>query len=452
MRKTLIGMAAIVLIGGLGIIACSTPAAEEPTSTAIPTVEPTSTPAPAAEPSETDSTTEATQGPPIDLPVGETHEIALDSNPTTGYGWQVEYNDWDLELVEQRYEPESDVVGAGGKEVFVFRGRTVSSGDVVFTYKRSWEDEILKTERYTIDVLAGRFEEMSLSEAMTIASESECADAGPLMENASYNKFTGTWWIDVDAQKEFCPSPACVVNMATKQAEINWRCTGALPPEDEATEPVDIDEPTPESGVFFPQQEPPVGPRVSMVALFFGELVEVDGCLRARDAHDDYLVIWPHDHSLNVEDDRIQILDEAGEAVVEVGDQVRLSGGEAMSVSGDEKLRDVVPAHCPGRFWIVGTEVDRLQDVLLDVQNVVERPDGTRVRVRGHLVASNATPARLCRILLESDPPQCGELSLQLEGFDLDAFQGLENYEGVTWSPGFVELTGVVQDGVLTVD
>ncbi|NQU97531.1 MAG: protease inhibitor I42 family protein, partial [Chloroflexi bacterium] len=118
MRKTLIGMAAIVLIGGLGAAACSAAPAEEPTST----------PAPAAVSPEADSSAEDTQRPPVDLPVGETYEIALDSNPTTGYGWQVEYNDGDLELVEQRYEPDSDLVGAGGKEVFVFRGRTVSSG------------------------------------------------------------------------------------------------------------------------------------------------------------------------------------------------------------------------------------------------------------------------------------------------------------------------------------
>jgi len=45
MTKTLMGMAAIVLIGGLGVVACSTPPAEEPTSTAVPTDEPTLTPA-----------------------------------------------------------------------------------------------------------------------------------------------------------------------------------------------------------------------------------------------------------------------------------------------------------------------------------------------------------------------------------------------------------------------
>ena len=565
MRKTLIGMAAVLVAAGLSALACSAPVAEEPTSTPVPTLEP---PVVA-------STAVGIQGPSIDLPVGETYEIALDSNPTTGYGWQVEFNDWDLELVEQRYEPESDsdAVGAGGTEVYVFRGRTVSSGDVVFTYKRSWEDEVLKTERYTFDVLTGRFDEMSLSEAMAIASESECVDAGPLKESAYYNKFTGTWWIDLDAEKEFCPSPACVVNVATKEAEINWRCMGALPPREDGTEPeqpagsieiephemrapsgpldtalaevtllsshddltrmlvgeirdyqrvpgaanpelssgdevlvriheraavgpdasegaqylatmslclseflgglecqyegwsvalypltartgttVSGEPPPPESGIFFPRQEPPVGPRESMLALFFGELVEVDGCLRARDTHDDYLVIWPHDHSLNVEEGAIQILDETGEVAVEVGDRVRLSGGEAMSLDGDERLQDVAPAHCPGRYWIVGTEVARLQDVLLEVQQVIDLPDAARVRVQGHLVVEGEASVKLCRILLESDPPQCGEPSLSIEGLDLGAIPGLQTSDSTTWSPDFVELTGVVQDGVLTVD
>ncbi len=262
MRKTLIGMAAVIFIGGLAAAACSVPPAEEPTSTPVPAEEPTSTPAPALESSDVGSPEVVVHEMPIDLPVGETYEITLDSNPTTGYGWQVEYNDGDLELVEQRYEPDSDLVGAGGKEVFVFRGRTVSNGDVVFTYKRSWEDEVLKTERYTFDVLAGRFDEMSLSEAMAIASESECADAGPLMENASYNKFTGTWWIDLDAEKEFCPSPACVVNVATKEAEINWMCMGVPPPKDDATTWPPAEEPTPApEGPVYGEQPAPIDVR-----------------------------------------------------------------------------------------------------------------------------------------------------------------------------------------------
>ncbi len=68
-------------------------------------------------------------------------------------------------------------------------------------------------------------ESMSLTEAKQIALASECAEQGALKDTYMCNDDTGTWWIDLDIEKEGC-NPACVVNVATKQAEINWRCTG----------------------------------------------------------------------------------------------------------------------------------------------------------------------------------------------------------------------------------
>lgn len=41
------------------------------------------------------------------------------------------------------------------------------------------------------------------------------------------NEYTGTWWIDLDIEREGC-NPACVINVETRQAEINWRCTGLI--------------------------------------------------------------------------------------------------------------------------------------------------------------------------------------------------------------------------------
>lgn len=69
---------------------------------------------------------------------------------------------------------------------------------------------------------------MLLSEAKQIARDSECDEEGNLEDNAICNADTATWWIDLNIVKENC-SPACVVNIETKQAEINWRCTGLLP-------------------------------------------------------------------------------------------------------------------------------------------------------------------------------------------------------------------------------
>jgi len=41
------------------------------------------------------------------------------------------------------------------------------------------------------------------------------------------NEYTSTYWINLDIKKEGC-NPACVVNIANRTAEINWRCTGLL--------------------------------------------------------------------------------------------------------------------------------------------------------------------------------------------------------------------------------
>jgi hypothetical protein len=80
---------------------------------------------------------------------------------------------------------------------------------------------------------------LSHQEAVEIAQNSECVEHGQLKETRLCNPFTGTWWIDLDVDKPGC-SPACVVNVSEKTAEINWRCTGLLPPtnSDEAPAPV----------------------------------------------------------------------------------------------------------------------------------------------------------------------------------------------------------------------
>ncbi len=69
-------------------------------------------------------------------------------------------------------------------------------------------------------------ETMALTEAKEIAINSECGDR--LKDTYMCNEVTGTWWIDLDIETEMC-NPACVVNVATKQAAINWRCTGVIP-------------------------------------------------------------------------------------------------------------------------------------------------------------------------------------------------------------------------------
>ncbi len=69
---------------------------------------------------------------------------------------------------------------------------------------------------------------MSISEAREIALASDCVENGTLKDTSMCNEVTGTWWIDLDIEKEGC-SPACVVDIVEETSEINWRCTGLLP-------------------------------------------------------------------------------------------------------------------------------------------------------------------------------------------------------------------------------
>ena len=74
--------------------------------------------------------------------------------------------------------------------------------------------------------------------------------------------------------------------------------------------------------------------------------------------------------------------------------------------------------------------------------------------VNGFLVAGaeGDEEVHLCSSLAESDPPQCGEPSIHVEGLDLSTVQGLTTRNGVTWSEDAVQLLGRIGNGVLTIE
>ncbi|MCP3683159.1 MAG: hypothetical protein GY861_10750 [bacterium] len=64
--------------------------------------------------------------------------------------------------------------------------------------------------------------------SMTLEEAEElCTALGTTKENSVCNEITGTWWLDLDLEKEGC-NPACVVNIDTQSKDINWRCTGLI--------------------------------------------------------------------------------------------------------------------------------------------------------------------------------------------------------------------------------
>ena len=77
---------------------------------------------------------------------------------------------------------------------------------------------------------------LTYQEAVELAQNSECLAEGQLKETQFCNEDTGTWWIDLDLDMPNC-NPACVVDLNTGTAEINYRCMGALPP-NETEDPI----------------------------------------------------------------------------------------------------------------------------------------------------------------------------------------------------------------------
>jgi inhibitor of cysteine peptidase len=82
-------------------------------------------------------------------------QIALASNPSTGYTWVATYDETKLELVDDTYEAdETDalVVGAGGTQYFRFKA--LQSGEVTITmdYQRSWEKESIDQKIFTVTI------------------------------------------------------------------------------------------------------------------------------------------------------------------------------------------------------------------------------------------------------------------------------------------------------------
>lgn len=70
--------------------------------------------------------------------------------------------------------------------------------------------------------------------------------------------------------------------------------------------------------------------------------------------------------------------------------------------------------------------------------------------VNGFLVAVGDA-VRLCELLAESFPPQCGGASLVVEGLDLGSMEGLTTNQDVTWSDQTLQILGSVEGDVLTV-
>jgi inhibitor of cysteine peptidase len=91
----------------------------------------------------------------IQCKIGEAFSISLDSNPTTGYKWQFAHprNGKFLKLIGSKYKaPKTELAGAGGKEIWSFKGLSVGQTKIILEYNRPWEKDKEPIKRMTFMV------------------------------------------------------------------------------------------------------------------------------------------------------------------------------------------------------------------------------------------------------------------------------------------------------------
>ena len=71
--------------------------------------------------------------------------------------------------------------------------------------------------------------------------------------------------------------------------------------------------------------------------------------------------------------------------------------------------------------------------------------------VKGFLVV-DAGGARLCEVLAESYPPQCGGAALPITNYEQFLGVPVQEAQRVTWTDDVVSFIGLIVDGTLIVD
>lgn len=91
----------------------------------------------------------------ISIIKGQTLELELESNPTTGYLWEVKKISPDglLERVgDYSYKRQFNLIGGGGLQIFTFNAARKGEAKLEFAYRRPWEDERETAKKFDVKV------------------------------------------------------------------------------------------------------------------------------------------------------------------------------------------------------------------------------------------------------------------------------------------------------------
>ena len=96
--------------------------------------------------------TEENNGSTVELVTGDTFQIKLNENPTTGYQWTLETTGG-LEIMSDNYlPPASGLIGAGGIHEWDIKATASGTQQVTGVYSRSWENLTGSEQRFVLTV------------------------------------------------------------------------------------------------------------------------------------------------------------------------------------------------------------------------------------------------------------------------------------------------------------
>jgi inhibitor of cysteine peptidase len=99
--------------------------------------------------------TEEQDGLQVNLGKGDFLLVRLQSNPSTGYSWELINNDEAIlrQLGESEFRASSNAVGAGGTETFRFEAVGEGASVIRMIYHRSFEEDEEPLETFTLRVV-----------------------------------------------------------------------------------------------------------------------------------------------------------------------------------------------------------------------------------------------------------------------------------------------------------
>ena len=96
---------------------------------------------------------EHSNGNEIELHVGEEFMIILHENPTTGFRWNpISSGEPACSLLDNSFDLIGSTTGNGGSHSWHFRDVKEDSSKIEFAYRRSWEQDRLPAQTFTVSV------------------------------------------------------------------------------------------------------------------------------------------------------------------------------------------------------------------------------------------------------------------------------------------------------------